>query len=224
MTDPVEKLPDPVEKFIPLGRDNGFLFCMDSVDVSGFDFVAPMTLSQIMRLYYNLHKINATVSSGSGANVINELALNRSPIQRVCRSFSASEEETGISTGTSTYVTISWSPRIVRLLDGGGETLGYGFQSDINGPYSIYSISCEASDFHSYCVVTIGSYGNQPTDDPLRRKDMAETTLSGFPVVCLAAADVVSSKFTASVDATNLSASANSNAIHVDSLEFYTLQ
>tara|TARA_R110000764_G_scaffold239598_1_gene339394 strand:+ start:1571 stop:2251 length:681 start_codon:yes stop_codon:yes gene_type:complete len=91
-------------EFTALGAGNGFPSCLDKIDVTDFNYVRPMTLEQVSKVFWNLYSVTmtATVSDGEGYTasvsdpnvdtfLLNDVDENPShvvgdsePIKRVC--------------------------------------------------------------------------------------------------------------------------------------------
>lgn len=57
------------EPFSTRGLGNGLPFCIRKIDVSGYTYVAPMTLGQAVHLYYNLSGFNFTDGGFKGTYI-----------------------------------------------------------------------------------------------------------------------------------------------------------
>ena len=142
------------EKFNALGAGNGFPFCLNKVNVSGFTYTAPMTLDQVMSVYWNLYSITASASVTSTISPFNLDVSNpnidtrllngvdqnpagyqngdREPIKRVCGSLGGGyEREEDDSNFKAADVRFDYGSKISRMYDGDvtneSNFIGYGF-------------------------------------------------------------------------------------------------
>ena len=131
------------DKFSTFGLFNGFPFCsIRKLDVSSYEYVAPLTLDQVSQIYYNLYSIKMGAFSANGTNLKTLLDENGRtwpfelipPVDRVCDDGSDSFSWFYIlDVDASAGISIS---SFVAMYDGNpdpeeneprGEFLGYGF-------------------------------------------------------------------------------------------------
>ncbi len=127
-------------QFTALGKGNGFAECLSKVDVSTYDIVEPLTLSQAMSIYWNLKSasVKATLDDDDynfEANITGD-DLPHTPVQRICNTSSSSVEADDNNDPyeySAVYASVGNS--IVRMYNGSTSNedkfLGYGWSNGI---------------------------------------------------------------------------------------------
>ena len=230
------------EPFTALGVGNGFPFCLDKLDVSGFDLVNGMTLQQAMQWYWRVQALwgSATAHWEESSTVIvsasaTDAVSSTPPMGRVC-AFSgflnSTTDSTEFSSASATLavrrvpILNSLGTPLYRLYDGpttneDNFTDSYGFSEAAR-----VSAFIRDDDFGIFeeARVSLLSF-RQNASDQGGQSDFAARDVGGLPFVVHAFSD---SGDPDDVDAQAMTSNANTVSMTIEAsitgLEFYQFE
>ena len=139
------------------GVDNGFPFCTERIDVSDYFMVSPMTLNQVMSIYWNTAKLFATASVNVPSNVppisisSSDPELDKSPRDRVCSGQADTIGETDSVFGYyACSVTVNTIFSVVKMYNGAIDNeanfIGYGVDANLGSDSGLFARAFAGED------------------------------------------------------------------------------
>lgn len=178
------------EKFAALGAGNGFPFCLEKVDVSDFDHVAPLTLEELMSFYWNTYKMTGLSEiDGLGGQLYSTSGATSTidePSDLICEMYGQQGFEDDFNSGRTRFRFSFYARRLYSGDTSDEENfIGYGFAFSLvdispNGGAVPGGLSSE---------IKLYSYVNEQPESLDIKRDYATFSLSGAPFICEASAN-----------------------------------
>ena len=174
------------DSFTALGRGNGFPFCLTKKDVSGYAFVEPLTLQQVMNWRWNLYSASGLAISSDHGQQSSLPTLDTEPKNRACGFLDGQQNSTSQTRAKISTLGIGINKLYNGNTDNENNFIGYGIGSgdNISGVHNI--IYLKAQSFTGFSELGIQSFSKIDTSGTsilFGTITFSTITLAGIPFV-----------------------------------------